>query len=116
MDNEAALINFMGQINSGALSRNKHFEAFKNPLVKEAKQRQVRIDFLATIVSDPDRWHWALKPEPGNNDDWRLICRSKDLAARWTAKLRGFELELLFQHPQSGPHLKGYLAAHTQMD
>jgi hypothetical protein len=91
----------MDHIETGLLSRNKHFDLFKDPLVREARRRVARLRKLHGILNRTaaEGWQFRLAKERGENDQWMLTCRSDKLNIRWSARLRAFELDRLRDHP-----------------
>ena len=99
---EARLRSLMEQINSGQLSRNKNFEAFKDPVVRDARDRQTRIEAIKALVTEGAPREVRLDRDPKQNGIWRLVCYFPRWDLSWSAWLRDFELDLLADHPQLG--------------
>lgn len=95
------------EINAGRLSRNKHFEAYKRPEVREAKRRLRRVHALALIFdrAREESWRISLRREKFKEDRWKLSCHSSQWRFRWSAYLKDFEVELLWDFPQARPYL-----------
>jgi len=104
MKNEARLTQIMRDIDFRGLSRNKSFEAFEDPTVRDARDRLARIKKLAVLLSEDEdqAWSFSLSRERDRHGLWTLECRSNRMDARWVAKLRDFELEILRHHSRSG--------------
>lgn len=92
----AALIR---QIDAGDLSKNKNFEAYADPLVREAKQRQLRLQAIRDILQQAERGSWQLHVNCDDSGQWLLRCRSARWNLDWSASLREFEIELLREWP-----------------
>lgn len=101
MKNEARLTAIMRQIDFEGMSRNKQFEAFQDPLVRDARDRLSRLRKLARLLSDDDGWTFSMSRERDRNGLWTLTCRHPSMDAHWIAKLRDFELEILRHHSRS---------------
>jgi len=95
MKNER-LLELIEQINTGQLSRNKDFEAFKDPTVRDARDRQFRLQTLKRILGQAQRVTLQLD----RVDHWKLTCRFPEWDFIWSAFLRDFEVKLLREDPE----------------
>lgn len=95
---EEHLRSLMEQVKSGELSRNKHFDRFRDPLVREARRRQKRLEKLASLLSEAR----DVTLDRGNRGSgtWLLGCTFPDQHIKWSASLDDFELEMLQNHPK----------------
>jgi len=109
MKKDARLPILIDRIQAGQLSRNQHFEAYGDPVVRDARDRHARLGKLAEILAEPEGggWEFSLKHrgETHGETRWELFCRSRKLNLSWSAKLHYFELELLREDPRVREHL-----------
>lgn len=84
------------QINAGQLSRNKNFVAFREPLVRQARDRQQRIHTLKQILNEAEK----IDIRPDREGYWKLDCRFSKWDFNWSAWLRDFEVKLLRKDPE----------------
>ncbi|MDJ0840232.1 MAG: hypothetical protein QNK37_27225 [Acidobacteriota bacterium] len=103
MKNEARLAAIMKQIDFKGLSRNKNFDTFKDPLVRDARDRLNRLHRLAAMLSGDESIDWDAKLSGARDRQglWTLTCRSRRSDARWVARLHDFELEILRHYSRS---------------
>jgi len=100
MKKEARLPILIDRIQSGQLSRNKHFEAYRDPMVREARRRSARLGKLRRVLVEAESGEWEFMLQNSGEDAWLLHCRSDKLNLSWTAKLQFFELEMLREEPR----------------
>ena len=100
--NEQHIRQLIGKIDLGYLSRNKDFEAFRDPEVREAKRRQARLASLIKLLATPemDELEVALEEAGGRSDTWKLECRWPKWNLWWSAWLKDFEIDFLLSHPR----------------
>ena len=103
MKSEARLAEIMKEMDFGGMSRNKHFDAFKDPLVRDARDRLNRLHKLAAMLSRDENADWliSLSKERDRHGLWTLRAQGRRINAGWTAKLRDFELEILRHYSRS---------------
>lgn len=102
MKREARIIKLMKDYENGRLSRNRHFDAFSDPDVSDARQRSWRLQRLWSMLDQAVIQGWEFELAPNMRDGgWTLVCHSKALCARWTAHLQDFEVARLGEHPES---------------
>ena len=103
MKKEARLASIIKEIDFGEFSRNKHFDAYRDPLVGDARARLSRVHALADLLGSDSAAAWDIKlsPERDRHGLWTLTCRNRRLEGRWVAKLRDFELEMLRHYSRS---------------
>jgi len=103
MKNEARLVSIIKEIDFGGLSRNKHFDAYSDPLVREARSVLTRVRTLADLLSNQEKGTWVVSLSPNCDRDgfWTLTCHSKRIDAHWIARLRHFELDMLKHYSRS---------------
>lgn len=105
--NDGNILALMQEIDAGRLSRNRHFDAYKQPEVREAKRRQQRVRALAGIFAraEQESWRISLQPERSKQGLWKLSCHSTRWCFRWSAYLKDFEMKLLWELPRVRPYL-----------
>ena len=86
------LKSLMEQIQSGKLSRNRDYDAFADPLVRQARDRHKRILALTELLHEGRPVQVRLTRDRDHN---RLSCRFPQLDLAWVAYLLDFELDLL---------------------
>jgi len=98
---------------AGELSRNKHFDAYQDPLVRQARRRQTRLESLARTLADPDTREVSVRRDAANPNLWRLRCLSDRYGVAWSASLLDFEIEMLAEHPMTQGRLDAHLPDKT---
>ena len=106
---EGKLRALVKQIDTGGLSRNKNYELFRDPLVKEAKRRQVRLHALRRLLCNPNPPELALEKEDRQPPIWTLMIKMSRLDFSWKVRLLSFEMELLLEEPRVRRAFKGFL-------
>ena len=96
-------------MDTGELSRNRCFEAFHDPVVREARKRHERLKRLAGIVrqAGTGAWNVVLKKIRSKPATWRVTCQSVKWKLRWAAHLCELEIDLLCEDPEIGIILAG---------
>lgn len=79
------------QINKGQLSRNKNFEAFKDPVVRNAREKSNRLTILKQILGEAE----TVSLEREGERRWKLSCRFPKWDFSWSAWLLDVEVSLL---------------------
>lgn len=104
---KARLAGVIKEIDFSGMSRNKNFDAYKDPLVREARERLNRVQHLADIMSRKleDGWDFVLSENRDRHGLWTLTGRNPKLDALWTAKLQDYELDIL-KHYSRSPALR----------
>lgn len=86
-------------LQAGKLSRNKHFDAHRDPEVQEARVRQLRLNALAELlVQDEDGMVIEIEP-CADGSSWILKLSAQKWRLRWQAKLLDVEVDWLKNHP-----------------
>ncbi len=106
---ETKLRKLIKKMQAGELSRNKNYDAYGDPAVRQAKRRQLRLESLAKTLADPNICEISLVPDKTEPKLWRLKCRSEAYELTWTATLREFEIDLLIEHPLARRRLEPHV-------
>ena len=86
--------NLIAKIDAGQFSRNKHFEAYKESEVREARARQLRLRSLIDRLGEFHTTEHKLTVQRKENH-WLLSLSSSKLRFSWSASLQPYELEFL---------------------
>lgn len=95
--NEPTMIDLMSQISSGTLSRNKHFSAFRDPNVREARRSAARVarigQLLHKALHETDNVFCEMNQRHNGTVFMRL--RVPRLSVIWDTVLEPYEFEFL---------------------
>ena len=94
------LRSLMERINRGDLSRNKDFDAFRDPAVREARHRYQRLCALEALLLEADAGSLSLARAGEDGHLWQLSCKLPQWEFSWCAYLKDFELDMLRQNPE----------------
>lgn len=115
---EKETVELITKMELGLLSRNRHFDAYRDPLVQSASRDYKRLSQLLSLferVEDQDL-DVSLRPYGRHRDLWQLVCRGKRLHYVWTAFLKQHELELLLHKAPSRSVLKPLVDAFERFE
>jgi hypothetical protein len=96
------------EIQLGHLSRNRHFEAFKDPDVRFARQLVFRAQSLARFLERhcKEDLFVELKPDRERRDTYLLNCVSKRWRFSWAAYLDRAEIDILAEQDPLRPFFR----------
>jgi hypothetical protein len=95
---EERLRSLMEQIKSGELRRNKNYDAFRDPIVREARRRQKRLSALESLLSE--KGSVTLDRNRHGSSPWLLGYTCPRRGFTWSANLDDFEVDMLRAHPR----------------
>ncbi|CAM2065966.1 hypothetical protein SCOR_11340 [Sulfidibacter corallicola] len=95
--NEKRLADLIRMIQRGELSRNRHFEAYKDPTVRQAKRAHLRLQAIYRLVDQygGDRLDVEVRQE---GELHHLTFHAPQWNFTWAAFLRPFEYAVLRDH------------------
>lgn len=93
---DARLADLVRAIQQGKLSRNRHFEAFKDPLVQEARSIHLRLQTLTRML-EQHAAHDLEVEAVRETDQFRVHVKVSRLHLSWTARFNAVEFGLLLE-------------------